>query len=92
MVREKRGEGQKRKGCGMITVVYGKYKVSGANIVEVANKLSNHLGLGDIAHSEDDTNKLVLKAIVRVKAETEARRKRAEKEGKEVREKAYTEL
>ena len=75
-----------------MVVTYGKYRVTGKNIVEVANKLSNHLGLGDIAQSEEDTNRIVLKAIVRVKAETEARKRRAKKEGKEVKEKAYTEL
>ena len=75
-----------------MVVTYGNYKVSGKDLVEIANKLSNHLGLGDVAKDEDDIGRLVLKAVVRIKAETEARRKRAEKEGKQVKERSYTTL
>ncbi|RLF07096.1 MAG: hypothetical protein DRJ64_03650 [Thermoprotei archaeon] len=67
-------------------VSYGSYDVEGKNLVEIANKLSNHLGLGDVAKNEQDIGRLVLKAVVRIKAETEARKKRAEKEGKQVKE------
>lgn len=66
-----------------MTARYGKYEVSGADLTEVANKLSNHLGIGDVARDEGDVATLVLKAVVRTKAEIVSRQKRAEKEGKE---------
>ncbi len=62
---------------------YGKYEVSGTNLIEVANKLSQHLGIGKVATSDEDIATLVLKAVVRQKAEIVSREKRAEKEGKE---------
>lgn len=62
-------------------VKYGKYEVEGKDLLEVANKLSNYLEMGDIATSEGDVNTLVLKAVVRVQAERNARAKRLEKDG-----------
>jgi hypothetical protein len=62
---------------------YGKYEVSGNNLVEVANKLSNHLKIGNIATTDADISTLVLKAVVRTKAEIVSREKRALEEGKE---------
>ena len=62
---------------------YGKYEVEGKTLVEVANKLSNYLELGNIADNDDDVATLVLKAVVRQKAEIVSREKRAEREGKE---------
>ncbi len=62
---------------------YGKYEVNGTTLVEVANKLSEYLQIGKIASDNDDVATLVLKAVVRTKAELVSREKRAEKEGKE---------
>ncbi len=62
---------------------YGKYEVSGKDLVEVANKLSNHMDIGNIVSDESGVATLVLKAVVRTKAEIVSRLKRAEKEGVE---------
>ena len=62
---------------------YGKYEVSGNDLVTIANKLSEHMGLGKIASDNDDIATLVLKAVVRTSAEVVSRNKRAEKEGTE---------
>ena len=62
---------------------YGKYEVSGKDLTEIANKLSKHLGIETIATSDSDVATLVLKAVVRTKAEIVSRQKRAEQEGKE---------
>lgn len=61
---------------------YGKYEVSGADLTEIANKLSSHLEIGEIARDESDVATLVLKAVVRTRAELVSRQKRAEAEGK----------
>ncbi len=68
-------------------VVYGKLRVSYNDYEELASKLANYLKIEKLP-----VDYCVAKAHIRQQAELSSRTKRAEREGKEVKERAYTEL
>ena len=68
-------------------VIYGNLRVSYNSLEELISKVANYFGV-----PEAPADYLIVKALKRVKAEQDARIKRAEKQGKEVKEKTFTDL
>ena len=76
----------------MIEVTYGNIRITGKTQMEIANKFSNFLEMGDIVKTDNDVNYLIVKAVKRTHAERVSAKKRLAKEGKEVSEKVFTEI
>ena len=71
----------------MAQVIYGKLRINYSNQEELIRKVAKHLGI-----EEDAPDRLIVKALVRAKAEKTAREKRASAEGKETKPKEYVNL
>ena len=71
----------------MAQVIYGKLRVTYSDHAELIRKVAKHLGI-----EEDAPDRLIVKALVRAKAEKVAREKRASVTGKEVKPKEYVNL
>jgi len=78
-----------------INAVYGNYRLQASSESEAISKLNNFANKLEIPTQVKDINdvfSLAIKALIRIRAEYVSRLKRAQKEGKQVKEKTFVNL